>query len=430
MQKSIISKFSIFIFTIIAFVSHAQVGIAPTPSIPDNSSMLDIKSSAKGLLIPRMSIADRNLISNPANALLLYQNDSNPGFYYNTGSPASPQWKALVSSTTPTFNGVYKIPIDTLPFTINVPGSYIVTKRLSSATTGITINTSDVNIDLNFSALKGLPGNTSSGINVNGAYSSITIYNGNISNWSADGITAGTASNCRVFNITSHNNGSDGIFIGNNSYVSNCIAHNNTFDGIDGGISNVISDCIAFQNGDSGIEVEGNSTLTKNSAYSNATSGIRTTNNCVLSFNTCSLNLNHGFFTGNGNILNDNASSDNTFSGFFLGNGSYAEHNVARQNARHGFECNQDVTAIHNFADSNIKNGFDSSFNGGKLDDNNSTDNENGYVISGTGWLITRNSASGNTIAAFNIIAGSVFATVITSATINTNTNPYANTSF
>ncbi len=409
---------------------ESQVGVSSVPSIPDNSSMLDVKSNAKGLLIPRMTKADRNGIVNPANSLMLYQNDNNPGFYYNAGTSAVPQWQALISGPTPTTNAAYKIPIDTLPFVINAAGSYIVTKKLSSSTVGIVINASNVNIDLNFSSLIGLSGNTGNGILVNGAYNSITLYNGNISNWIGDGISAGSGSNCRIFNITAHTNGGDGIFVGNHSVLTNCIGHNNSFDGIDGGISNVITDCTAFQNGDTGIETEGNSTLTKNSCYTNTTNGIKTTNNCVLSKNACSFNLNHGFLTGNGNILTDNASSDNTFSGFYLGNGSYAENNNARLNVRHGFECNQDVTAIHNASDSNIKSGFESSFNGGKLDDNNSSDNENGYLISGTGWLVTRNAASGNTISALNIVAGNTVATTITSANINTNTNPFANISY
>jgi hypothetical protein len=37
------------------------------PKKPDESSVLDIDSKGKGLLIPRMSSDERNLIKNPAN---------------------------------------------------------------------------------------------------------------------------------------------------------------------------------------------------------------------------------------------------------------------------------------------------------------------------------------------------------------------------
>jgi hypothetical protein len=67
----------------------AQVGINTTT--PDPSSMLDIQSTAKGLLIPRMTLAERNNIPSPAQGLLVYQTDNTPGFYYYIGS----MWRAI-----------------------------------------------------------------------------------------------------------------------------------------------------------------------------------------------------------------------------------------------------------------------------------------------------------------------------------------------
>lgn len=64
-------------------------------SNPDNSAMLDVKSTTKGLLIPRMTAAQKNAISSPAMSLLLYQTDNTTGFYYNMGTPASPNWVQL-----------------------------------------------------------------------------------------------------------------------------------------------------------------------------------------------------------------------------------------------------------------------------------------------------------------------------------------------
>ncbi len=66
---------------------YSQVGIGTTN--PDASSILDLKSSNSGLLIPRISLTsttDITTIPNPANALLVYNNsttsDVTPGFYY------------------------------------------------------------------------------------------------------------------------------------------------------------------------------------------------------------------------------------------------------------------------------------------------------------------------------------------------------------
>ena len=64
-------------------ISNAQVGIGTIN--PDASSILDLTSNSQGLLTPRMTTEQRNLISNPANGLLIY-NTTKSGFnYYDAG---------------------------------------------------------------------------------------------------------------------------------------------------------------------------------------------------------------------------------------------------------------------------------------------------------------------------------------------------------
>ncbi|MBK6936810.1 MAG: hypothetical protein IPH18_07890 [Chitinophagaceae bacterium] len=76
-------------------------------SAPDVSAMLDIVNSAKGLLIPRVSlsaITDASTISNPATSLLVYNTNASmtgayaagTGYYYNAGTSGSPLWRRLV----------------------------------------------------------------------------------------------------------------------------------------------------------------------------------------------------------------------------------------------------------------------------------------------------------------------------------------------
>ena len=62
---------------------------------PDESALLDLKSDSKGLLIPRLTMAQRTTIASPAKGLLVYQTEVPEGFYYNTGTPASPSWILL-----------------------------------------------------------------------------------------------------------------------------------------------------------------------------------------------------------------------------------------------------------------------------------------------------------------------------------------------
>jgi hypothetical protein len=82
---------------------YAQnVGISVDGSTPDNSAMLDIKSTSGGLLIPRMTKSQRDSISSPATSLIIYQTDNTPGFYYNAGTPSSPNWVRSSNSNDPT----------------------------------------------------------------------------------------------------------------------------------------------------------------------------------------------------------------------------------------------------------------------------------------------------------------------------------------
>jgi hypothetical protein len=76
-------------FTFLAAVlltatTSAQVGIGTTN--PDASAALDITSTTKGLLMPRMTNAQRLAISTPATGLMIYQTDATVGFYYYNGA--------------------------------------------------------------------------------------------------------------------------------------------------------------------------------------------------------------------------------------------------------------------------------------------------------------------------------------------------------
>lgn len=53
---------------------------------PNASSILDISSTTSGVLVPRMTKAQRDAIVSPATGLLIYQTNSTPGFYFYSGS--------------------------------------------------------------------------------------------------------------------------------------------------------------------------------------------------------------------------------------------------------------------------------------------------------------------------------------------------------
>lgn len=54
-----------------------QASLSNTPSTPDASAMLDIQSTNKGLLIPRLTTAQRNAIAAPATGLQVFNLDDN-----------------------------------------------------------------------------------------------------------------------------------------------------------------------------------------------------------------------------------------------------------------------------------------------------------------------------------------------------------------
>ena len=61
----------------------------------EESAALTLESNAKGFLLPRMTLAQRNAINNPATSLLIFQLDDTPGFYYFDGT----QWINLANSS-------------------------------------------------------------------------------------------------------------------------------------------------------------------------------------------------------------------------------------------------------------------------------------------------------------------------------------------
>lgn len=64
-----------FLFLLFCFFSSlAQIGVNTVS--PDTTSILDISSRQKGLLIPRMSSSERQAIQNKSNSLLVYDTDS------------------------------------------------------------------------------------------------------------------------------------------------------------------------------------------------------------------------------------------------------------------------------------------------------------------------------------------------------------------
>jgi BclB C-terminal domain-containing protein len=67
----------------------AQVGVGT--NTPHTSAQLDVTSTTKGVLVPRVTQTERDAIVEPATGLLVFQTNNTPGFYYYNGT----EWVTL-----------------------------------------------------------------------------------------------------------------------------------------------------------------------------------------------------------------------------------------------------------------------------------------------------------------------------------------------
>lgn len=77
------------------------ISINSDGSNADGSAILDVKSSSKGFLMPRMTEVQKNAVSNPASGLMIFQTDGESGFYFYDGT----SWSNLSKGEAWAFDG-------------------------------------------------------------------------------------------------------------------------------------------------------------------------------------------------------------------------------------------------------------------------------------------------------------------------------------
>ena len=95
MKKSSLLPFLLFICNSIIIAQN--VGINSSGAAPDNSAMLDVSSTTKGFLMPRMTTAQMQLITSPVSGLMVFNTDCGTIQFYN-GS----YWVKISTVTYPT----------------------------------------------------------------------------------------------------------------------------------------------------------------------------------------------------------------------------------------------------------------------------------------------------------------------------------------
>lgn len=155
---------ALFLFFFAVITAWAQgVAINENGSASDGSAMLDVSSTTKGILIPRMTSTQRAAINTPATGLMVFQTDGTAGFYVYNGTGwdllpvATDVWQAGGNSgTDPNTN--FLGTADAEPLIIKTDG----TERMRVLSTGnVGIGTSTPAATLDVQGTMYLSGSTS-----------------------------------------------------------------------------------------------------------------------------------------------------------------------------------------------------------------------------------------------------------------------------
>ena len=370
-----------FVFTI--SILNAQVGIGT--SSPAASSQLDLTSTSKGFLVPRMNETQKGQISSPATGLLIYQTDGTAGFYYYTGSA----WISLTSSSVAItgLDGLSDAKVGGTNFT----GSLLVGHQ----TTG-TLSNAGWNTGIGFSTLQAI---TSGGGNTTTGYESL-LSNTTGSDNTANGVSA----------LSSNTTGQSNIANGVGALSGNTTGSNNIAIGIDA--------------------------LWKNVAGSNATAigygAMKYANNTTTSFTNKNVALGYeALYGGGGGLPENNTGNNNTATGYqalyfnSTGSNNTANGHQALYSNTTGYENTANGTSAlysNTTGSNNTANGMSALYS--NTSGNNNT--ANGHLALYSNITGNYNTANGyrtlylNTIGASNTATG--YQTLYSNTTGNYNT--------
>ena len=339
------------------FPSSGSAGIGTTT--PNASSILDMVSTSKGILLPRMTKTQRDAITSPATGLMVYQTNSTPGFYYYNGSI----WTAVTlkakgwsltgnSGTIPSTNFIGTTDNQPLVFKVNnQQAGYLGTSLTSNTGFGYqTLNTNTSGISNVANGYQAMFNNTSGSYNsangVQALYANTTGHDNTANGfWSllsntigyyntaaggyalytnSDGI-GNTANGISSLRFNTH--GSDNTAVGANTLFYNTTGHSNVAVGSNALFNNTTGNNIVAvgdsalynQNGGNGY----NTAVGSKALYTNTSGGVNTAigslalyHNTTGSFNTASgINALYSNTTGGSNTASGNNTLFNNMDG-------------------------------------------------------------------------------------------------------------------
>ena len=317
MKKIFLLLKIVFIISIV----NAQQGVAINTdgSISDNSAMLDIKSNAKGLLIPRLTALQKNAIVSPAVGLLIYQTDATAGFHYFNGST----WMPLTSAAQGPLSGWATIGNSGTDSTVNFIGTSD-NQPLIARVGGEQVFRFSKNMHNVFAGYQAGKNNT-------GDYNTFYGYQAGMANTTGDGNLfvgnssgiANTTGRENIFMGTysgNHNtSGSYNQFIGFLSGQYNTTGTENTFSGYQSGQSNTTGSKNYF----SGMYSGNNNTTGFQNHFEGYKAGASNSTGVQNYFSGClagfSNNGSYNYFSGLASGYSNTTGNQNVFAGLSSG---------------------------------------------------------------------------------------------------------------
>jgi len=266
-----------------------------------------------------------------------------------------------------------KTVITALPFTIVNPGSYVVWSDLTgvAGANGIDVLADDVTIDLNGFTLHGVVGSLN-GISFGGFRRNLTIKNGTLEGWGADGVDGFALQWSRIVDVS----------------ATNC-----TGNGFESQFSNVFVRCNASGNGGEGFTDVGSGCVYENCTAMNNANGIVASSGSTI--RGCTANNNNGFgIVSNGDGTITGCAADNNGSaGILAGPGTVVTGCGSGRNLI-GISVSGDAYVHGNTCDDNTDVGIQIQVSDSRVENNLCTDNGIGIQIVAAG--ATGNSVIGN----------------------------------
>ncbi len=130
-------KSLILIVLVVAKTSFAQIGIGT--SSPSSASRVEVNSTSKGVLFPRMTNTQMNAITSPVQGLQIYNTDANCMYFYN-----GQRWMSTLNAISTLANAGDVVQLDNFKVRVSTSGNR--SMQISTVSGSITVSGSSYNL--------------------------------------------------------------------------------------------------------------------------------------------------------------------------------------------------------------------------------------------------------------------------------------------